>query len=64
MTIAQQNTITVHVEKIDAVRLIGLAGGEPDPRGGYILHGTHYWQTDEALTVALESISDANGIAI
>jgi hypothetical protein len=64
MTNAQQTTVTVHVERIDAVRLIGLAGGEPDPRGGYTLNGQHYWQTDEALTVALEAISDANGIAI
>jgi hypothetical protein len=53
--------ITTHIAKQDAERLIGLAGGERHPRGGYTLHGTHYWCTDEALTMALIDISQANG---
>jgi hypothetical protein len=57
-------TITVTVEQNDAVRLIGLAGGERYPRGGWVINGEHYWQTDEALMVALMAISDCNGIAI
>jgi hypothetical protein len=60
----QDTAMSVHIEKYDAERLIGLAGGERHPRGGYIIDGRHYWQTDEALTVALENISDANGITL
>jgi hypothetical protein len=55
-------TISTYVEKRDAERLIGLAGGERHERGGYVLGGHHYWKTDEALMVALTNLSDANGI--
>jgi hypothetical protein len=64
MDTIDRTTITAHVEKYDALRLIGLAGGERDPRGGFNLGGVHYWQTDEALIAALENISDSNGISI
>lgn len=57
-------SITVTIDKADAERLIGLAGGTRDPRGGYDIIGHHYWQTDEALMDALYLLSECNGIDI
>jgi hypothetical protein len=56
--------ITTTIDKQSAERLIGLAAGRRHPRGGYVINGAHYWQTDEALMVALQNIADANGVAL
>jgi hypothetical protein len=56
----ETHTITTHVDIYDAGRLITLAGGTPNARGGWNLHGMHYWQTDEALMMALREIAAAD----
>jgi hypothetical protein len=57
-----EHNISAHVSDVTAAALILLAGGEAARRGGWNLYGKHYWQTDEALTVALEEIA-ANELA-
>lgn len=51
------HTITASVDVYDAGRLIALAGGTIHPRGGWTIDGRHYWQTDEALMVALRELA-------
>lgn len=53
----QDFMVSAHITDVAAARLIYLAGGTPNNRGGWNLNGAHYWQTDEALTIALYEIA-------
>lgn len=64
MPFTQNTEITVSLDKETTELLIVLAGGKRHARGGYMIDGAHYWQTDEALWIALRNIAESNGISL
>lgn len=64
MTTQPAHFVTAHIHRDDAVRLVGLAGGERDAKGRYVVNGRTYWHLEEAVRYAITEISAANGIEI